>query len=129
MNISTCYRRPHRRRSTLSRFFRIREDIPPGVYAAVAAISLLLALAIWAVLSYGQLVNPLFLPTPSDVLGAAGREIHDGTLWADMGASVYRIVLGGFDSKSAAENAASDLIKKGQIEEARVVPLGKSAKP
>ena len=28
-----------------------------------------------------------------------------------------------------AQTAASDLIKKGQIEEARVVPLGKSAKP
>jgi type II secretory pathway predicted ATPase ExeA len=59
----------------------------------------------------------------STQLAARVNEVMDG------GASVYRIVLGGFDSKSAAENAASDLIKKGQIEEARVVPLGKSAKP
>ena len=94
MDITTGYRRPHRRRSSLSRLFRIREDIPPGVYAAVAAVSLLLALAVWSALSYGHVVDPLFLPTPTGVLGAAGREIHDGTLWSEMGASVYRISTG-----------------------------------
>ena len=59
----------------------------------------------------------------STQLSAQVNEVMDG------GASVYRIVLGGFDSRLAAENAASELIRKGQIEEARVVPLGKSTKP
>jgi len=78
----------------MRRLFRIGEDIPGGVYATVAALSLGLMVALWSVLSYTHLVDPLFLPTPTDVLGAAGREIHDGTLWADMGASTYRIGLG-----------------------------------
>lgn len=78
----------------MRRLFRIGEDIPGGVYATVAALSLGLMVALWSVLSYTHLVDPLFLPTPTDVLGAAGREIHDGTLWVDMGASTYRIGLG-----------------------------------
>ena len=82
------------RKGRVGRLFRIREEIPRGVYAVVAVGSLLLVLAIWSLLSYGHIVNPLFLPTPSDVLGAGGREIADGTLWADMGASVYRIGVG-----------------------------------
>ncbi len=78
----------------MRRLFRIREDIPGRIYAAVAVSSLLLVLLLWSALSYGQVVSNLFLPTPGDVLAAAGREIHDGTLWADMGASVYRITVG-----------------------------------
>lgn len=91
-----------RRKGRVGRLFRIREEIPRGVYAAVAAGSLLLVLAIWSLLSYGHIVNPLFLPTPSDVLAAAGKEIADGTLWADMGASIYRIGVGFIISTLAA---------------------------
>lgn len=78
----------------MKRLFRIREDIPRGIYAGVATCSLALILALWCILSYGGLVNSLFLATPTDVLAKAGSEIQDGTLLADMGASVYRIVLG-----------------------------------
>jgi NitT/TauT family transport system permease protein len=78
----------------MRRLFRIRENIPRPVYLAVATFSLLLILMIWIGLSYGKVVDPLFLPTPGDVLGKAGSEIGDGTLWSDMGASVYRIGLG-----------------------------------
>jgi len=75
-------------------WFRLYEDIPRGVYLAVAILSLLLFVGLWSWLSYGQVVDPLFLPTPGDVLGTAGREIHDGTLVQDVGASVYRITAG-----------------------------------
>lgn len=78
----------------MTRLFRIGEDIPRGVYAGVASASLLLLLIVWSVLSYGGVVSALVLPTPTDVLGAAGREIHDGTLWADVSVSVYRIMVG-----------------------------------
>ncbi len=78
----------------MKRLFRIREEIPPSVYAGVALFSLLLVVGIWSALSYGGVVDSLFLSTPTDVLGKAGNEIQDGTLWSDIGASVYRITLG-----------------------------------
>jgi len=78
----------------MKRLFRMREDIPRTAYVTVAITSLLLLLILWSIVSYGRLVNPLFLPTPGDVLGAAGREVQDGTLWTDAGASIYRIGIG-----------------------------------
>lgn len=78
----------------MRRLFRIRDDIPGRVYAGIAVLSLALVLALWSVLTYGRLVNPIIMASPTDVLGAAGREIQDGTLWADMGASIYRITVG-----------------------------------
>jgi NitT/TauT family transport system permease protein len=74
----------------MKRLFRIREDIPSSVYLGVALFSLLLLVGIWSALSYGGIVDSLFLSTPTDVLGKAGNE----TLWSDIGASVYRISLG-----------------------------------
>ena len=74
--------------------FRIREDIPRVVYFSVAVFSLLLLLGIWSLLSYGKVVDPLFLPPPGDVLAAAGTELHNGTLLSDAGASSYRIGVG-----------------------------------
>ena len=52
----------------------------------------------------------------------AVREAHEG------GTSVYHLVVGGFDSRVSAEDAASDLVKKGLVEEARIVPGPKVAK-
>jgi type II secretory pathway predicted ATPase ExeA len=40
--------------------------------------------------------------------------------------SMFRLVLGAFEERDAAESAASDLIEKGLVDEARVVPLGKT---
>ena len=44
------------------------------------------------------------------------------------GSEVYRVVLGSFADRSAAERGASDLIRKGLVDEARVISLG-SSKP
>ena len=44
------------------------------------------------------------------------------------GTSVYHLVLGGFDSRTSAEDAATDLIKRGLVEEARIVPGPKVAR-
>ena len=46
----------------------------------------------------------------------------------DGGTSVYHLVLGGFESRTAAEDVASDLIQKGLVDEARVVPAPKLAR-
>ena len=40
--------------------------------------------------------------------------------------SVYEVVMGSFESRLAAEKAASDLIRKGLVNEARVVPVARA---
>jgi NitT/TauT family transport system permease protein len=47
----------------------------------------------WASTTFG-LVNPLFLPTPQDVITAMGQQSINGELWGDIGASIYRIGVG-----------------------------------
>ena len=53
-----------------------------------------LLFGLWSAASYGHWVNPLFLPTPSQVWHAAVTQVNSGILWTDMGASVSTIVLG-----------------------------------
>lgn len=72
----------------------LREDIPHRYYLAASASLLLLLLVGWCVLTYGGFVDRIFLPTPTAIAQAAVEEIHDGTLWADVKASVYRITVG-----------------------------------
>ncbi len=70
------------------------EPISLRLYLVVAVFSLALVFGVWAAASYGRWVDPLFLPTPGEVWHAAVAEARDGTLWTDVGASVYRIVVG-----------------------------------
>lgn len=72
----------------------LREDIPRRYYM-IASVSLLtLLLVAWSIVTYGGMVDPIFLPPPDAILKAAAAEIQDGTLWADVKASVYRITVG-----------------------------------
>lgn len=82
--------RPARRR----RRFRMYEPISPRAYLALAITGLAIFFGIWSLLSYGGLVNPLFLPTPTQVEQAAVTEYNQGILLNDIGISVLRIVLG-----------------------------------
>jgi hypothetical protein len=58
---------------------------------------------------------------------AAGLPFRTMTVQED-GAAVYRVVLGHFDTNTAAEHAATDLIVKGLANEARVVSFNASSK-
>lgn len=72
----------------------LREDIPRRYYLAASLSLLVVLLAAWCITTYGGFVDPIFLPAPTAILQAAGEEIRDGTLWADVSASVYRITVG-----------------------------------
>lgn len=52
-----------------------------------------LGLAWWAATSF-ELVKPIFLPSPGSVVSQLGKLASDGTLWLDLQASMYRIVIG-----------------------------------
>jgi NitT/TauT family transport system permease protein len=76
------------------RRLRLYEPIPRRTYLALALLSLSLVFALWAGLSYSGAVENLFLPTPTQVWQAAVTESNTGILWPDIGASVWRIILG-----------------------------------
>ncbi|MGQ0675643.1 MAG: ABC transporter permease [Rhodospirillales bacterium] len=60
--------------------------------AALAAFALILAL--WQATVAGGVVNPLFLPAPSSILGALHALAESGELWRHVLASLYRISTG-----------------------------------
>ncbi len=59
-------------------------------------------------------------------LGASTRLAVRVLTATDGGISVYRVVMGSYDSRGAAERAASDLIDRGLVDEARVIPLARA---
>lgn len=77
-----------------ARLFELRGDIPRRVYAGAGIAFIALFLAAWLLLTELKIVSPIFLPP----LRAVGEELvaqsQSGTLWQDVGASVYRITLG-----------------------------------
>jgi cell division protein FtsN len=56
----------------------------------------------------------------SELTGLSTRVLES----SDPNGDAYRVVLGSFGSRRKAERAADDLIRRGVIDEARVVPLG-----
>ncbi len=83
------------RRTTLSRktrsvFWKIHSDIPKRLYYAMVALSMLVPLLGWSVLTYGGFVEPLFLPTPTAVIHQFFNLLQSGDLIRDIGASVSR---------------------------------------
>jgi NitT/TauT family transport system permease protein len=85
---------PTRRRRRGRVAARPYEPISRRLYLIVALVGMALVFGLWSAASYGSWVDQLFLPTPGQVWHAGVSEVRTGTLWTDMGASVYRIVLG-----------------------------------
>ena len=73
---------------------KIRKDIGKSKYTTFAIASFIFVIALWSILSYSGLVGSIFLPTPTKVIDYIISSIADGSLWANMGISVYRITLG-----------------------------------
>jgi NitT/TauT family transport system permease protein len=79
-----------RKRQTMQIF----EDIPKRGFGITATISFLVMLAFWSVLSYGQLVNPVFLPTPDKVLVSLFEQLGTSVYWHHIGISIFRVSAG-----------------------------------
>jgi NitT/TauT family transport system permease protein len=78
----------------LSAYFRPQEPIPRRVYLGTVIGSAAGLVALWCIFSYGKIVEPLFLPSPTAILAAAVDLLRDGSLIQDARASVYVIVTG-----------------------------------
>jgi NitT/TauT family transport system permease protein len=75
-------------------YFKPQESIPRRVYLGTVTGSALGLVLLWCIVSYGKLVEPLFLPSPTAILAAAVDLLRDGSLIQDAQASVYVIVTG-----------------------------------
>jgi NitT/TauT family transport system permease protein len=72
----------------------LREEISPRAYAVASVSLVIVTMAAWIFITQRRLVDPIFLPGPKAIWDAAVHMIADGTLWTDMVASVYRIMVG-----------------------------------
>lgn len=75
-------------------FWRIAEDIPNGLNWALIVASVLVPLTLWWILSNYTGVNPKFLPSPQDVVGAFLRLWEKGFVTRDILASFSRVAIG-----------------------------------
>ena len=80
--------------SRLSDVLRPHEPISRRAYVAGGVASAAGLFILWAVLTWGGFVTPLFLPSPSDIVRAAVMLIADGSLLTHTLASVTVIVTG-----------------------------------
>ena len=74
--------------------FEPRKEIPRRVYWLAAAVPFAIALLAWSILTYSGYVQPLFLPTPTNVFKAIFQLTKSGELFTHIWVSVYRVMLG-----------------------------------
>ena len=75
-------------------FLSPREPIPKSLYLILALSSFAFFLIVWSILTYGGLVDPLFLPSPGRVFQAGVDLFAELGFTADILNSVYRVMLG-----------------------------------
>ncbi|HEV2438684.1 MAG TPA: ABC transporter permease [bacterium] len=78
----------------LGEYLRPQEAIPRRTYLGILLASAGGLVALWCVLTYGELVEPLFLPSPTAIVRSGVEMIADGSLLQNAGASLYVIVTG-----------------------------------
>ncbi|MEH7074621.1 ABC transporter permease [Neobacillus drentensis] len=78
----------------IAKLFIPNKEIPKLFYTSAGFITFIIFLLVWSVLSYGQLVNPLFLPSPSAVLKTAVDMFVNGDILSDIGISFTRVLFG-----------------------------------
>jgi len=78
----------------LGEFLTPREPIPRGLYLILTFGSFAFFLAVWSILTYGGLIDPLFLPSPGRVFQAGWDLFADFSFTTDILNSVYRVMAG-----------------------------------
>lgn len=77
-----------------SRRLLIGARLSRPAYVATAVATFVVLLAVWWLVTALGLADPMFLPAPGDVLGAVAGQAANGELWADVGVSSFRILVG-----------------------------------
>ncbi|MCL6547666.1 MAG: ABC transporter permease [Alicyclobacillus sp.] len=69
-------------------------SMPRMAYLILALLGLIGFLAVWSLLTYTGVVDPLFLPTPAATLSDGVALFRDFHFLTDIGATVYRVLVG-----------------------------------
>lgn len=75
-------------------FWRVRDEIPRRLELTLIAVSVLTPLVLWTMLSATNAVNPIYLPSPAAVAGAAVDMVTSGELPRDTWSSSQRVAIG-----------------------------------
>ncbi len=75
-------------------FWSIRQGFSRRLAALIVTVSLAVPLLLWAIVSYGKLVPPLFLPTPTAVVQAGIDMFANNDLTTDVIVSCSRVLAG-----------------------------------
>jgi NitT/TauT family transport system permease protein len=86
--------RRRRRRARWTAFITPKEQIPRTAFLVLTLVGLVIPFALWAALTYGSVLDPFFLPTPSTVVGTLWTMLTQNGFLNDIWASVYRIMVG-----------------------------------
>ncbi len=78
----------------VSALFTPFERLPPRMSLRVSVGVTAAILVAWAIVSYGALVNPLFLPTPTKLVAGIIEMNSLGTLFPDIWTSTFTITVG-----------------------------------
>ena len=73
--------------------FALRQPLPRTTASAIGFISPLLVAAVWCLLTYGGIMKPDFLPSPTEVLRGTLQLFLQYELWAAIVGSTRRILL------------------------------------
>ncbi|MCK9171205.1 MAG: ABC transporter permease [Treponema sp.] len=74
--------------------FQLRKDITKQQYVVSAVMTFVLILVIWLLLCKSGKIKPIFLPHPVKVVRDIIQGAADGSLWMNIGYSVFRITMG-----------------------------------
>ena len=77
----------------IRKLFRIGADISRPVSLTISVAVFALLLGLWWFVTETGLVTPIFLPSPASVWTKMAALSRSGTLWADAGISVYRMMV------------------------------------
>ena len=75
-------------------FWSIRQGFPQWLSLVLSGIAIAIPLIIWAIISYGGLTTPVFLPTPTAVIQAGIQMFTEDDLIVDVIASCLRVAAG-----------------------------------
>ena len=75
-------------------FWSIRQGFSRRLAALIVTVSLAVPLLLWAIVSYGKMVPPLFLPTPTAVVQAGIEMFANNDLLTDVIISCGRVLAG-----------------------------------
>ncbi len=75
-------------------YLGLRTEIPRRLYITLAVTGFVVLFVVWCILSYGQFISRIFLPTPTAVVVAAGKLWESGLLTQDLWVSNLRILCG-----------------------------------